>query len=32
VNKSTTLLSGGVMGTVTYVACNPLKTNDLPIT
>ena len=27
-----TLLSGGVMGTVTYVACNPLKTNDLPIT
>jgi len=20
------------MGTVTYYACNPLKTNDLPIT
>ena len=27
-----TLLSGGVMGTVTYVSCNPLKINDLPIT
>ena len=26
------LLGGGVMGTVTYVACNPLKKNDLPIT
>jgi len=32
VNTVKQLLSGGVMGTVTYVACNPLKTNDLPIT